>query len=121
MAVNSYRTRRGQAVIGSLAGTWGVVGMSKLLDRGPALGRALGWTGQSSLAILCVHLVEDDVLPCQIYLGGLNNLFPHVPLMVTSLLVRLPIDLAFAALLYYVPVVNEWFYPQLAKRRQAAA
>lgn len=121
MAINNYGTRPVQAVIGSLAGTLCVIGISKLLDHVPALGRALSWTGQSSLAILCVHLVEDDVLPWQMYLGVLHNLLPHIPLTVTSFVVRLPIDLAFAALLYYVPVVNEWFYPQLAKRRQAAA
>lgn len=74
--------------------------------------------GQASLAILCVHLVEDDVLPWQMYLGFLRAAFPHVPLVLLSFIVRLPIDLVGAALLYRVPVINEWFYPQLVKQRQ---
>lgn len=74
--------------------------------------------GQASLAILCVHLVEDDVLPWQMYLGFLRAAFPHMPLVLLSFIVRLPIDLVGAALLYRVPVINEWFYPQLVKQRQ---
>ena len=27
------------------------------------------------------------------------------------------LDLLLAAALYYVPVINEWFYPQLAKKQ----
>ncbi len=52
------------------------------------------------------------------YLGFLRAAFPHVPLVLLSFIVRLPIDLVGAALLYRVPVINEWFYPQLVKQRQ---
>lgn len=40
---------------------------------------------------------------------------PRVPLVLLSFIVRLPIDLIGAAVLYHIPVINEWFYPQLAK------
>lgn len=85
------------------------------------MGTALSCAGRSSLAILCAHLVEDDVLPWQVYLDSLHNVISQVPLAVTCFAVRLPIDLAFAALLYVMPMVNEWFYPQLAKRRRVSA
>lgn len=52
------------------------------------------------------------------YLGFLRAAFPHVPLVLLSFIARLPIDLVGAALLYRVPVINEWFYPQLVKQRQ---
>ncbi len=115
MAVNNYGSRPVLAVIGSIAGTLCVVGISQLIDRVPALGSALSSIGQASLAILCVHLIEDDVLPWQMYLGMLRMALPRVPLVLLSFIVRLPIDLIGAAVLYHIPVINEWFYPQLAK------
>lgn len=118
MAVNNYGSRPVLAVIGSFAGTLCIVGTSQLIDHIPSLGGALSKIGQASLAILCVHLVEDDVLPGQMYLGTLRMLFPQVPLVLLSFIVRLPFDLIGATLLYYIPVINEWFYPQLAKQRQ---
>lgn len=117
MAVNNYGSRPVLAVIGSIAGTLCVVGLSQLIDRIPALGSALSSIGQASLAILCVHLIEDDVLPWQMYLGALRMALPQVPLVLLSFIVRLPIDLIGAALLYRIPVINEWFYPQLAKKK----
>ena len=121
MAVNNYGSRPVLAVIGSIAGTLCVVGISQLIDRVPAMGSVLSRIGQASLAILCVHLIEDDVLPWQTYLGTLRMLFPQIPLVLLSFIVRLPIDLIGAALLYHVPVINEWFYPQLAKRKFEAS
>ena len=118
MAVNNYGSRPVLAVIGSFAGTLCIVGTSQLIDHIPSLGGTLSKIGQASLAILCVHLVEDDVLPGQMYLGTLRMLFPQVPLVLLSFIVRLPFDLIGATLLYYIPVINEWFYPQLAKQRQ---
>lgn len=116
MAINNYGSRPVLAVIGSIAGTLCVIGISQLIDRVPALGSVLSRIGQASLAILCVHLIEDDVLPWQMYLGALRMAFPQVPLVLLSFIVRLPIDLCGAFLLYYVPVIREWFYPQLVKR-----
>lgn len=116
MAINNYGSRPVLAVIGSIAGTLCVIGISQLIDRVPALGSVLSSIGQASLAILCVHLIEDNVLPWQMYLGTLRMAFPQVPLVLLSFIVRLPIDLCGAFLLYYVPVIREWFYPQLAKR-----
>lgn len=116
MAMNDYGSHPVLAVVGSMAGTLCVIGISQLLDH-MFLG-GLSKLGQASLAILCVHLVEDDVLPWQMYLGFLRAAFPHVPLVLLSFIVRLPIDLVGAALLYRVPVINEWFYPQLVKQRQ---
>lgn len=121
MAMNDYGTRPVFAVVGSLAGTLCVVGISECIDKVPAVGSALSLAGQSSLAILCAHLIEDDVLPWQMFLESLHGVLPQVPLAVTCFVVRLPMDLAFAALLYIMPMVNEWFYPQLAKRRHVSA
>ena len=121
MAMNDYGARPLIAVVGSLAGTLCIIGFSKLADWLPGVGTVLSCAGRSSLAILCVHLVEDDVLPWRMYLDSLHNAISQVPLAVTCFVVRLPIDLAFAALLYLIPMINEWFYPQLSKRRLVSA
>lgn len=63
MAMNDYGARPLIAVVGSLAGTLCIIGLSKLADWLPGVGTVLSCAGRSSLAILCVHLVEDDVLP----------------------------------------------------------
>ena len=118
MAANDYGSRPVLSVIGSIAGTLCVVGISLLFERSYVLGEALSRIGQASLAILCIHLVEDDVLPWQSCLSFLQNLFPHIPLVFTCFIVRVPIDLGGAALLYCIPRINGWFYPQLAKRVQ---
>ena len=117
MAINNYGSRPVLAVIGSIAGTLCVVGISQLIDRVSVLGSALSSIGQASLAILCVHLIEDDALPWQMYLGVLRTALPQVPLVMLSFIVRLPMDLIGAALLYHIPVINEWFYPQLTKKK----
>ena len=117
MAVNNYGSRPVLAVIGSIAGTLCVVGISQLIDRVPVLGSALSNIGQTSLAILYVHLIEDDVLSWRTYLGLLHTARPQVPLVLTSFIVHLRIDLIGAVVLYHVPVINEWFYPQLAKKK----
>ena len=118
MAANDYGSRPVLSVIGSIAGTLCIIGISRLFERSYVLGEALSRIGQASLAILCVHLVEDDVLPWQSCLSFLQNWFPHIPLVFVCFIVRVPIDLGGAALLYCIPKINEWFYPQLAKRAQ---
>lgn len=118
MAANDYGSRPVLSVIGSIAGTICVVGISQLLEHAYVLGEILSRIGQASLAILCVHLVEDDVLPWEECFAVLQTLFPHAPLVFVGFIVRLPIDLCGAALLYYIPKINEWFYPQLAKKTQ---
>ena len=120
MAMNNYGSRPILAAVGSIAGTLCTIGISQLFDQVTALGKTFSKIGQASLAILCVHLVEDDMLlpSLQTYFGTLRAFFPQIPLVLLSFIIRLPIDLAGAVLLYYVPVINEWFYPQLAKRHQ---
>ena len=120
MAMNSYGPHPILAVVGSIAGTLCVIGISQLFDKVAVLGDTFSRIGQASLAILCAHLIEDDVLlqSWQSYLDMLRTLFPQVPLVLLSFIVRLPIDFAGAALLHYVPKINEWFYPQLAKQHQ---
>lgn len=120
MAMNSYGPHPILAVVGSIAGTLCVIGISQLFDKVAVLGDTFSRIGQASLAILCAHLIEDDVLlqSWQSYLDMLRTLFPQVPLVLLSFIVRLPIDFAGAALLHYIPKINEWFYPQLAKQHQ---
>ena len=117
MAMNDYGTRPVLAVVGSLVGTLCIVGISQCVDKVPCLGSALSLAGQSSLAILCAHLIEDDVLPWQMILTSFQGVLPQVPLTFTAFVVRLPLDLLLAVALYHIPVINEWFYPQLAKKQ----
>lgn len=121
LALNSYGNRPVLAAIGGVAGTVCMIGISMLVDRVDAFGRAFAWVGQTSLALLCAHLIEDDVLPWGLFLGEIHAALPQVPLWILFFAIRLPLDFLLAWGLSKLPVVNLWFYPAKAKRLSLAA
>lgn len=117
MAMNNYGLHPVFAAIGSIAGTLCVIGACQLVDRVNWFGVCLAQAGQATLAILCVHLIEDDVLPWGEWLVTLHAHTIGVPLILVAFAAHLTIDLLGACVLYYVPVVNTWFYPSLERKR----
>lgn len=118
LAMNQWGGRPVLAFLGSLCGTLCVIGIARGIDRYAApVGGLLALAGRSSLALPCVHLVEDNVFPWGWVLPWLQATFPRVPLTLLFFVVRLVLDVALAALLYRIPVIDAWFYPQLAKAR----
>lgn len=119
LAMNQYGATPMLSFVGSFAGTFCVIGLSMIVSNGlPAVGRGLALCGRSSLALLCVHLLEDNILPWGIVLPSLAGLAPHIPLTFMFFVVRLVLDVMLALLLYRIPVINAWFYPQLAAKVQ---
>lgn len=122
LALNSYGNQPVLAAIGGVAGTVCMVGISMLVDRVDVCGRAFAWVGQASLALLCAHLIEDDVLPWGLFLTEIHAVLPQAPLWIILFVLRLPLDFLLAWGLSKLPMVNLWFYPAKAKRlREAAA
>lgn len=114
LAMNQWGGHPVLAFVGSVCGTLCVVGLSRFLERYAwKFGSVLSLVGRSSLALLCVHLLEDNVFPWSGVLVWLSTAVPWMPLTVLFFAVRLMLDAALAAVLYRVPVVNTWFYPQL--------
>lgn len=120
MAMNNYGVHPVMAAVGSIAGTLCIIGLCQLLDHVQWIGAVLSRAGQATLAILCVHLIEDDVLPWGEWLVTLHAKTIGVPLVAVAFCAHLVIDLLGAWALYYVPVVNTWFYPTLAKAKEQA-
>lgn len=120
MAMNNYGVYPVMAAVGSIAGTLCIIGLCQLLDHVQWIGAVLSRAGQATLAILCVHLIEDDVLPWGEWLVTLHAKTIGVPLVAVAFCAHLVIDLLGAWALYYVPVVNTWFYPTLAKAKEQA-
>ncbi|KFI67187.1 acyltransferase family protein [Bifidobacterium magnum] len=120
MAMNQYGLRPSLAVAGSIAGTLCIVGISQWLDHVPYAGTALSKAGVASLAILCAHLVDEDVLPWMSMLRRLQPYVGDVSLVFISFGIHMVIGLAGAWLLYYIPKINTWFYPVLAKKTAIA-
>lgn len=119
LAMNDYGTHPVLAVGANLAGTACVVGISMLLDKVPVIGTWLRRAGNATLAILCVHLLEEDVIPWMGIFPRIHEMFPNVPLILIAFPVHMALDLFMAWVLYHIPVINVWFYPALAaKNRQ---
>lgn len=119
LALNEYGKTPVLAAVGGIAGTVCMIGVSMLVDRipQPQVGGALAWVGQTSLALLCAHLIEDDVLPWALFLTKIQTVMPHMLLWVVLFAVRLPLDFFLAWCLSKLPYVNLWFYPMKAKQR----
>lgn len=120
MAVNQYGTRPVLAVIGSIAGTVCVVGISRLLDHVKGIGTVLAFAGRNSLGLLCAHLIEDDVLPWLLIMNHIRNAVTWMPLWFVGLTICVILDSAIAVLLYRIPVINTWFYPRLLKQEHSS-
>ena len=118
MALNQYGRLPLLTFLGSLGGTVCVVGLSKLIDSSlPLINSALVKLGRYTLAILCVHLLEDDVLPWEIIIPRVLNQFTSLAATLIIFTVRLIFDLLMALCLHQIPVINRVFFPELAKRQ----
>ena len=120
MAMNQYG--RGPhfvlSVLGALTGTVSVLTVSMLLDRHVnSAADILSRFGKNSLAILCIHIIEDDVTPWQVLLPSLAHMMPSSAIWFVVFAVRLAVDVFFAWVLFCIPRINELFFPYLAKAK----
>lgn len=120
LAMNQYGATPVLAVLGGFAGTVCVVGVSMVFDRwgGPAA-VLLAKTGQVSLALLCAHLIDDNIMPWIPILARLHAVIPAIPLWIALFVLRLVLDAFLAVALWHLPKVSLWFYPMKAKARCA--
>ncbi|PWG65915.1 acyltransferase family protein [Bifidobacterium callitrichidarum] len=116
LALNDYGKTPVLAALGGVAGTVCIIGISVLVDRVQRIGGILAWIGQTSLALLCAHLIEDDVLPWALFLTKIQTVLPHMPLWIVLFVVRLPLDFFLAWCLSKLPYASLWFYPMKAKQ-----
>lgn len=106
------------SVLGALAGTASVLAVSLLLDRHVnSIADILARFGKNSLAILCIHIIEDDVTPWQILLPFLAHVMPSSAIWLVVFVARLAADVFFAWVLFCIPRINELFFPYLAKAK----
>lgn len=122
LAMNQYGATPVLAALGGFAGTACMVGISMLADRcaGP-VATGLAKVGQVSLALLCAHLIDDNLFPWVPVLAHLHEAVPSVPLWIALFLLRLVLDAVLASVLWCLPKVSVWFYPMKAKRQSAVA
>lgn len=109
-------------MIGALSGTCCVIVFSRMLDRwsGPFV-MMISKFGTSSLAILCVHLVEDDVTPWDLLLpkllAAITCSTSNGYLLVFGVFIlRIIFDAILAYLIYRLPKINVVFYPVLLRQ-----
>lgn len=120
LAMNQYGATPVLAALGGFAGTICVVGVSMVVDRfADPLAAGLAKVGQFSLALLCAHLIEDNVVQWVPILTDLHEAVPSLPLWIVMFLMRLVLDALLATVLWFLPTVSLWFYPTKAKRLQA--
>lgn len=106
------------ALIGSLAASTCIVGISALLDRYlNFIATPLAFCGQYTLALLCVHLLEDDTIPWNIVMPIVTSLTDGHATGFVLFLIRFTFDCVLACGLYHIPKVNVLFYPSLQGKR----
>ncbi|MDF7666168.1 acyltransferase family protein [Bifidobacterium sp. ESL0745] len=117
IAMNSYGKYPVLDLIGSLAATLCVVGISMIIDRWiPSVGKLLALAGQYTLPLLCTHLLEDDTTP---WPDAVSLAVSAVGLQAAPYLIfvlRFAVDCLLAWLLYYIPKINVLFFPSLKKQ-----
>lgn len=125
MAMNQYGHDTGHVVlsiVGAFAGTVTVLCASILIDRHADIpARVLSLFGRNSLALLCVHIVEDDVMVWQSVIPALGRMLGDGRLVwLAVFVVRLLVDVLLAWLLFHVPRVNVLFFPYLGRESGGA-
>lgn len=105
------------SVIGAIAGTVCVLGISMLLDRyANRMSTCLALFGKNSLALLCVHIIEDDCTPWQILLPSAAHMISPRFMWAIVFLVRVILDVVLARIVFAIPHVNKLFFPYLEKK-----
>lgn len=119
MAVNGYGEHPLLTIAGAIAGTICVTMVCMAIDHfANPVADVLARYGTASLALLCVHLIEDDVTPWNLAMPALYSLTDGLRGTAFILfLIRLCIDTLLVWGLYHVPGVNALFFPQLAKSK----
>ena len=117
MAVNQYGTTPILTFAGAIAGPICVVALSMAIDKAKFGPRFLSTVGRSTLAILCVHLLEDDVFPWGPLLYHLEKWCGIQWLWLPVFIVRVAVDLFLAYVLYKIPRINALFDPWLQNTR----
>lgn len=119
VAMNQYGPYPALAFIGSIAGTLCVVGLSMLIDHAISyLNRFLAFVGQYTLPLLCVHLLEIDVLPWPLIVNWLTVLVNGHGTPYIIFIVRLVCDAIVVFGMYYIPKINTIFFPSLVSQKQ---
>lgn len=121
MATNQYGNLPVLTFAGAFAATICVVALSMLIDRTNGPARFFSLVGRSTLALLCVHLCEDDVVPWDRIIPALLHVVSIQWLWLPLFLVRAAFDLLLAWGVYRIPRVNTLFYPWLAAKTTAAS
>ena len=117
MAMNQYGNgwHFWMSLLGAVCGTFAVLGVSIVIDRhAGTLGGVLTCCGRNSLALLCVHLFEDDVFPWALMMPVLSDAAHGRLLWLPFFALRLACDGILAYALFRIPRINVFFYPQLA-------
>lgn len=118
MAMNNYGVYPILDLFGSLCACLCIMGIAMLCDKWlDMISRGLALIGRHTLAILCVHLFEDNLIPWAVVLPWLSAVTHEHMTGLVLFVVRFAIDCLLVWGLYHVPKVNEVFFPILRKRQ----
>jgi fucose 4-O-acetylase-like acetyltransferase len=109
-------------VLGGIAATVLIVLGCRLVEgHAPHVSRFMQWIGRNTLPILCVHILEDDVLwwwQIGTWFTGVTGGWQWTWVLVT--LLRFLVDAALVGVLYVVPVTRMVFFPKTGIKRPDA-
>ena len=104
-------------IVGGVAATAVIMTGSRLIeDHAAPVSKFMQWIGRNTLAIFCLHIVEDNVLhwweigPA---IGQMTGNWEFTWILV--LLLRFALDAVLVALMYVIPGIRKVYFPQLKK------
>ena len=104
-------------IVGGVAATAVIMTGSRLIeDHAAPISKFMQWIGRNTLAIFCLHIVEDNVLhwweigPA---IGQMTGNWEFTWVLV--LLLRFAVDAVLVAIVYLIPGVRKVYFPQLKK------
>jgi fucose 4-O-acetylase-like acetyltransferase len=117
VALNQYGETPVLAYVGSICGSLCILGLSMLIDKHlPYINAMLSNLGRHTLPLLCIHVIEDDVIPWNLVIHSLLSFNNGHGTSLIVFVIRIIIDCLLAWGLYFIPHINKIFFPELGKQ-----
>ena len=103
-------------ITGGIAGSLCFMFFSKIIaNHTHYISKFLQWIGRNTLAIFCLHLLEDNIIRYDLVLSNIQNILGNVS-WAYVLIFRLLVIAALCGIFYLIPKLNAVYFPSKRKK-----